>query len=187
LKKRKRDLIAQQIEHPLATVASELTGPPASTAATIACCTAPTIWRQLLESAKLCPRWDDHAKALRIGFGETTDGERETMRRDLCITQPTLADLGGFDDVTINDVALRAATAEDATRWAEWRLRARVRDYATTRCFNAWSSEASAPFAEDAMITTPSRKTLANEAWRSRGERPAPAAWHLIAAEDGSL
>jgi hypothetical protein len=38
LKKRKRDPIAQQIEHPLATVASELTEPPESTAATIACC-----------------------------------------------------------------------------------------------------------------------------------------------------
>jgi hypothetical protein len=152
---------------------------------------APTIteqdvWRQLLESAGQWSRWDAARNALLVSFDETRDPERESLVRDLPIEAPTLGALGKFDALTLRGVALQARTGNDALRWAEWRLRARVRDYATSERFDAWTTEATAPFAAH-RISLPNRADLTLDTWGRRGERPAPIAWHLAAAEDWSL
>jgi len=148
--------------------------------------TVEDVWQQLLESAGLWSCWDGARNALLVGFEETEDRERESLLRDLAISTPTLGDLGEFDAVTIQDVPLHARTANDAGHWAAWRLQTRVRDYATTDRFDAWSKEAMAPFASYG-IAVPSRADLARDAWGRRGDRPSPIAWHLAAAEDWSL
>jgi hypothetical protein len=144
------------------------------------------VWQQLLELEGLWSRWDRTRSALLVGFDETEDRERESLLRDLAIVTPTLANLGKFDTVTIQNVPLHARTANDAGHWVAWRLQARLRDYATTERFDQWTREATAPFAEY-RPSVPSRTDLAHDAWTRRGERPSPVAWHLIAAEDWSL
>lgn len=145
-----------------------------------------SVWQRLLESEGLWSRWDRTRAALLVSFDETNDRERESLLRDLAIRTPALADLGKFDAVTIQDVPLHARTANDAGSWAVWRLQARLRDYATSERFDAWTKEATAPFTSY-RLSVPSRADLAGYAWACRGERPSPVAWHLIAAEDWSL
>lgn len=144
------------------------------------------VWHDLLESECLWDCWDDAAQALRVGFEETTDRERDPMRRDLRVQDPTISGLRKFDTSVVRDVALRAASAEDAAAWAAWRLNARVREYATSERFSTWSAEAAEPFSEF-VPRLPTRGELAGEAWRTRADRPAPVAWHLVAAEDWNL
>ena len=143
-------------------------------------------WEQILESANLWPRWDHARNALLVGFEETTERERESLLRDLKINAPSIHGVGKFDAVTIQDVPLQACTANDAERWAAWRLQARLRDYATSERFAEWAKEATAPFASH-WISVPTRAELARDAWTRRGERPSPIAWNLTAAEDWSL
>lgn len=144
------------------------------------------VWQYLLESKGLWSGWDPARNALLVGFHETKDRERESLLRDLAIAAPTLAELGKFDAVTIQDVPLHARTATEAGHWAAWRLEARLTDYATTERFDQWCREATVPFAAYG-ISVPSRADLANDAWTRRGDRPSDVAWHLIAAEDWSL
>jgi hypothetical protein len=144
------------------------------------------VWQQLLEAEGLWSSWDRTRSALRVGFEETNDRERESLLRDLAITAPTLSDLGKFDALAIQDVPLHARTANDAGHWAAWRLQSRLRDYATRERFDAWTKEATEPFATY-RISVPSRADLAKDAWARRGDRPSPIAWHLAAAEDWSL
>jgi len=144
------------------------------------------VWQQLLESAGLWSRWDHTRDALLVGFDETKESERESLLRDLAVADPSIADLGKFDAVTIQDVPLQVRTATDAGQWAAWRLQARLRDYATTERFDQWGKEATAPFAAF-RLSVPSRTVLANEAWTQRGDRPSAVVWHLVAADDWSL
>ncbi len=145
------------------------------------------VLQQLLKAEGLWSRWDRTHSALFVGFGETKDRERESLLRDLAIATPTLDALGKFDALTIQDVPLQARTANDAEDWAAWRLQARLkRDYATGERFDAWSKEATEPFATY-RISVPSRADLARDAWPRSGDRPSPIAWHLAAAEDWSL
>jgi len=148
--------------------------------------TVEDVWQQLLESEGLWSRWDRVRNALLVGFEETKDRERESLLRDLAIATPTLGDLGQFDAVAIQDVPIHARTANDAGNWAAWRLQARLRDYATSDRFDAWTKEATAPFASY-QISIQGRADLARDAWGGRGDRPSPIAWHLAAAEDWSL
>jgi hypothetical protein len=144
------------------------------------------VWKQLLESEGLWPQWDSKAMALRVPFDGVNASERESLLRAVEFRRPAVAGLGPFDGTTVEGVALRAASVNDANRWAEWRLQARIRDYATAERFEAWTAEAIRPLAEF-QPHTPSRKSLAQAAWRSRSERPTPVAWHLVAAEDWGL
>lgn len=144
------------------------------------------VWDQLLQVEGLWTRWDASANALRVGFAEATPAERESLVCAVTFQRPAIASLGAFDAATVEGIALRAPTAEDAKRWTEWRLRARVRDYATAERFSAWTAEAVAPFSEFDS-SPPTRRALAEAAWRERTARPTPYAWHLVAAEDWSL
>ncbi len=144
------------------------------------------VWRHLLEAEGLWPSWDPTANALLVDFDKTEDRERERLLRDLEFAAPTLPDFGQFDAVTIRDVPLQARNSSDARQWAEWRLRARLQAFATTERFERWRAEAAAPFAAH-QLPSPSRASLASEAWAHRGDRPPASAWHLIAAEDWSL
>lgn len=143
-------------------------------------------WRQLLQAQGLWSRWDRAQGALLVDFNETKDSERESMRRDMEFNAPALDGFGTFDPLTIQDVPLHARTAHDAEQWATWRLQSRLRDYATRERFNAWTQEATEPFASHG-ISVPSRSQLAKAAWAERGDRPTPIVWHLAAAEDWSL
>jgi hypothetical protein len=147
---------------------------------------AAEVWKQLLEGEQLSPQWDEAAHVLRVRFEETIPAERESLVRAVTFRRPDIASVGPFDATTVEGVALRPHSSEDATRWAEWRLRARVHDYATTERFATWSAEAVAPFSEF-RVSTPTRQALADAAWRARTDRPTPSAWHLVAAEDWRL
>lgn len=147
---------------------------------------ADEVWLQLLQAEGLAPQWDPTTLALRVGVEETAPHERESMVRAVGFHHPRIAGLGAFDPTTVEGVALRPRTADDARPWAEWRLSARVRDYATAGRFSQWTAEAVAPFAEFEP-SVPTRPELAGAAWRERPGRPTPAAWHLVAAEDWSL
>jgi hypothetical protein len=147
---------------------------------------ADAVWTQLLQAEGLWSQWDASARALRVSFEEASAGERESLVRAVTFRRPDIASLGPFDATTVEGIALRARSAQDAARWAEWRLRARVRDYATTERFSAWTAEAVAPFSEF-HPPTPTRQALADAAWRTGTDRPTPSAWHLVAAEDWRL
>lgn len=167
-------------------LAGSLRGVPLNTVLEAPSITVEEVWQQLLESEGLWTQWDRVRNALLLGFTETKDRERESLRRDLAIATPTLGDLGNFDATTIQDVPIYARTATDAEQWAQWRLRVRLLDYATSERFGTWSKEATAPFASY-RISVPSRTDLAMSEWASRGDRPSPISWHLAAAEDWSL
>jgi hypothetical protein len=147
---------------------------------------AAAVWPQLLHAEGLLSRWDASEEALRIGFDEATPGERESMVRAVVFKRPNIPSFGAFDPATVEGVALRARTPQDAARWAEWRLRMRVRDYATTERFSTWTTEAVAPFPEF-QPATPTRRALAHAEWPGPTDRPTPSAWHLVAAEDWRL
>ena len=147
---------------------------------------ADAVWMQLMQAEGLWPQWDGSAVALRVGFDETIAGERESLVRGVHFKRPDIASLGSFDATTVEGIALRASSPQDASRWAEWRLRARVQDYATAEHFGKLTAEAVKPFAEFDP-PTPDRQELAKSAWRDRADRPTPNTWHLVAAEDWSL
>ena len=147
---------------------------------------AGAVWMQLLRAEGLWSQWDPKALALRVGFDDASAGERESMVRAVAFRRPNIAGLRAFDATTIDGVALRARSGPDASQWAEWRLCARVRDYATSEHFSEWTAEAVAPFSEF-HPTTPTRQALADAAWRARVDRPTPSTWHLVAAEDWRL
>lgn len=147
---------------------------------------ADAVWMQLLQGEGLWSNWDASARALRVAFEEATAVERESLVRAVTVRHPDIASLGAFEATTVDGVALRARSAQDATRWAEWRLRVRVRDYATAERFKAWTAEAIAPLSEF-NPSTPTRQALAHAAWRTRTDPPTPSAWHFVAAEDWRL
>jgi hypothetical protein len=145
-----------------------------------------SVWNELLDAADLRPDWDLARGALRVGFAGTQLRERQTMARDVTFVSPELVDFGSFDDLTVRGVPLAAKTQRDAEEWARWRLDKSVTDYATAERFNRWVGEAIAPFGAFA-VAMPTRGDAAREAWAARGERPTPAVWNLVAAEDWRL
>lgn len=163
-----------------------LGGTPVNAVANAPEMAADAVWMKLMQAEGLWPQWDDSVAALRVGFDETIASERESLVRGVSLKRPDIVSLGIFDATTVEGIALRARSAQDATRWAEWRLRERVRYYATTEHFGKWTAEAVEPFAEfDPPV--PTRQELAEGAWRDRTDRPTPSTWHLVAAEDWSL
>lgn len=144
------------------------------------------VWKQLLDSEGLWPQWDAAARVLRVEFGETTPGERESLVRAVTFKRPHIDGRDRFDATTVEGIALRARSQQDANDWAAWRLRERISDYAADERFSAWTTEAVAPFKEF-HPTPPTRRALAvtvRHEWRNR---PSATAWHLVAAEDWSL
>lgn len=144
------------------------------------------VWMQLLQGEQLQTKWDSTVSALRIDFEEVARAEREPMKRAVVFKRPEIGGLGKFDETTVENVALRARSADDAERWVEWRLRERVRDYALSDRFDQWAREAVSPF-EEFQPRVPTRSDLAELEKRDWPARPTPAAWHLVAAEDWSL
>lgn len=145
-----------------------------------------SVWNELLDAADLLPDWDPASGALRVGFARTQLRERQTMAKDMTFMSPELVEFGSFDDLTVRGVPLAAKTQRDAEEWARWRLDKRVTDYATAERFDRWVGEALAPFGAFA-VAMPTRGDAAREAWAARGERPTPAVWNLVAAEDWRL
>ena len=158
-------------------VSSELEAPPMS---------LDQIWRTLLEERALLWRWDMDGQQLRVSFEETNDTEREAMSRDLEFDSPTIPDYGKFDSLTVPGVSIMADSEADAQAWAEWRLQARIRDYATSERYATWRTEAADPF-DQYEVELPTRTELLNEFWERTNNRFEPRAWHLAAAEDWSL
>jgi len=144
------------------------------------------VWRALLDGQGLLRDWDPHQGALRVAFIDTEDVERESMVRALSFNRPRVPDLGQFAPLTVSGIPIAVRSLTDAQRWAEWRLVARAREYATEPRYDAWSQDARAPFTEH-QVQLPARSELAERAWRDRSGRPSVQAWHLIAAEDWSL
>ncbi len=144
------------------------------------------VWRQLLEAERLWPKWDQTNQALLLGFEETTDEEREPMLRDIQFDRPRVKGCDVFEPMTVKDIALRARSAKDAQHWAQWRLQQRIQNYATSTRFSNWEKEAVAPF-DEFKLSTSGRHELAQVAWQRGKDRPSPAVWYLVAAEDWSL
>ena len=146
------------------------------------------VWGALLENGGLLEQWDEERQVLCVSFDDTdTDGaEREAMSRVLKFDSPYLRDYGEFEPLTVPEVPITAPSAADAQAWAEWRLEARIREYATTERYANWRKEAAAPF-DRHEVELPTRTQLALEAWKPGTTRPEPRAWHLAAAEDWNL
>ena len=144
------------------------------------------IWDALLDGGGLLNDWDRQRDALRVSFGKTTEGERESMSRDLEFRAPSVSSFGKFEPLEVGGTAIAARSRDDACEWAAWRLSARIRDFATSERYDEWREEAAAPFAEH-RPELPTRAELAMSEWGSAAGRPAPRAWFLIAAEDWGL
>ena len=144
------------------------------------------VWSALLEGEGLLVGWKPDIPALAIPFRETSERERATMRRDLVFEKPSVPEHGSFDSLTVPGVPITAGSRDDAREWSEWRLKARVGDYATSRRYADWSGEAAEPFAKY-RPELPDRAALAERAWRLAAGRPGPEAWYLVAAEDWGL
>ena len=144
------------------------------------------VWRTLLDSAGLRDRWDEERQALRVSFDETDDAEREAMSRSLKFESPDLPGYGTFEPLTVPGVAITTESKADAQSWAQWRLNARIRDYATSERYAAWCKEAADPF-DRYGIELPTRADLARASWTPATSRPEPRAWHLAATEDWNL
>ena len=143
-------------------------------------------WEALLGSERLLKDWDRRRHALRISFGETAEDERNRMSRDLAFRKPSVHDFGEFEPLTVPGVPIAARSPDDARQWSVWRLKASIRDFATSKRYDEWRKEAAAPFAEhDPKL--PTRAELARSEWDSVTGRPTPRAWHLIAAADWRL
>ena len=144
------------------------------------------VWRRLLEHEDLLKQWDEERAVLRVAFDETGDAEREAMCRALKFESPYLPRYGTFDPLSVAGVAIAAESETDAQSWAQWRLRARVRDYATSERYAHWRKEAAAPF-DQYEIELPARPDLARASWMQVKARPDPWVWRLVAAEDWNL
>lgn len=144
------------------------------------------VWQELLEHGGFWPSWDPATEALRVGFDDTAEAERESMTRNLRFERPHLEGLGLFEATAVSGVSLAALSQDDAERWVRWRLESRIRDYATERRMADWAAAAKEPFTNHS-VRLPTRSDLAREAWGTRGSRPSPRTWHLVAAEDWRL
>ncbi len=144
------------------------------------------IWSHLLEGEDLLWRWDIDGSKLRVSFEETNDTEREAMSRDFEFDSPTIPGYGKFDSVTVPGVSTMAESEADAQSWAEWRLQARIRDYATSERYATWRKEAADPF-DQYEVELPTRTELHNEFWNRTTNVPELRAWRLAAAEDWRL
>ncbi len=144
------------------------------------------IWLELLFRERLIPQWSRQQQALRLGYDEINDDERETMRRDLNFQNPFLFDYWEFEPFTVEQIPITAYSREDAYKWAVWRLNSRIRDFATSKLYSEWWKEASEPFKEF-HLACPTRSVLALKAWKGAAERPDTRIWHLIAVEDWDL
>ena len=144
------------------------------------------VWDALLDGEGLKEHWDGERQALRVPFGDTTEGERESMSRELEFREPRVPGCGEFDPLASPETAITAGSRGDAREWSRWRLNARVRDFATARRYAAWWDEAVAPFAGHGL-ELPARAELAASGWKPAVGRPGPRAWHLVAAEDWEL
>ncbi len=140
----------------------------------------------LLEQQALMEWWDMDRQELRVTFDETNDTERESMSRDLEFDSPMIPDYGRFESLTITGVSIMAESAADAQSWAEWRLKERIREYATTEHYANWGEKAADPF-DRHEVELPTRTELFRESWKPGTTRPEPRAWHLAAAEDWNL
>ena len=144
------------------------------------------VWRALLENGDLLEHWDEQRQKLCVTFDETNDTEREAMSRDLEFDAPIIPGYGKFESLTVSGVSIMAESEADAQSWAKWRLKARIREYATTDRYANWSKEAAAPF-DQYEIQLPTRTELFDEVCNGTTNRPDPEFWHLAAAEDWRL
>ena len=147
---------------------------------------ADRVWLSLLESEDLREQWHSEREVLCVPFDETGDAEREAMSRALEFESPYLPGYGKFEPLIVAGVAITAESESDAQSWAEWRLRARIRDYATSERYAVWCAEAAAPF-DRYDIELPARNRLARALWKRVTGRPDPRVWRLVAAEDWNL
>ena len=158
-------------------VETELEAPPLS---------LDQIWLTLLKEEALLKWWDMNRQQLRVTFDETDETEREAMSRDFWFESPKIPDYGKFESLDVRDVPITPYTEDDAQSWAKWRLRTRIRDYATVECYKDWCTEAADPF-KRYEIKLPTRTELFGEFWNQTTNRPKPEVWHLAAAEDWRL
>jgi len=143
------------------------------------------VWQQLLEQKGLWGTWDLKLNLLRIAFEDTLEAERNGMQRDIRLDSPRVQGFDRFDNVTVS-APLGALSADDARKWAHWRLRNRINDYATEALYERCCEQAVAPFAEFSP-PLPGRDVLAEQAWATRSETPGPQVWYLMAASDWRL
>ena len=144
------------------------------------------IWRTLLKEEVLLDRWDVDREILHVTFDETNETERQAMSRDLEFDSPIIPGYWKFEPVTVREVPITPAIEADAQLWAKWRLRARIRDYATSERYATWRAEAAEPF-DQYDVELPTRSELFDEFWNPTANRPEPEAWRLAAAEDWNL
>ncbi len=144
------------------------------------------IWDELLANEGLSNQWTRQPDALKMSFNEIGDIERETMACDIEFSNPSLPDYGQFETSKAEQVPITARFQTHAQEWSNWRLKSRIRDFATSALYSKWWKEASRPF-NGFHLRRPTRSRLALEAWNESNERADTRTWYLIAVEDWDL
>lgn len=142
------------------------------------------VWQYLLENYDWQDDWDWSRNSMAIGFNETDDQDRQQMKTNFTFDEPTIANLGTFDDFTAQDVAIHAISQEDAYQWAMWRLENSISDFADMQNYPQWQERAKAPFSEYAF-RLPERNEFAENIWKKQLHNRK--AWYLIAAYDWNI
>jgi len=153
------------------------------------------IWEQILEEKGLRSDWDAQDRLLRRGFDQVNDDDRRkmTMILDLSSSEhfgdEILPAFGGFKVVSLPIINITARDEGDAQKWAEWRLRDLVSDYATHARFSKWQHESIYPFKNLSADSISSRAVIANEfCHKLASDAPKHQLfWHVVAAQDWNL
>lgn len=144
------------------------------------------IWDKLLASEGLSKKWNRQHRALQVSFDEIDDIERETMVCDIEFNNPSLPDFKQFETFKVDQVPITARFQSHAQEWANWRLKSRIRNFATSELYSKWWKEASTPFNEF-RLKFPTRSRLASKVWNDSSQPPDARSWYLIAVEDWDL
>ena len=145
------------------------------------------VWEILLAKNNWLDDWDSLDNNLAISFEEADEDERKHMVADFEFNSPTISEYGEFKDVIVRGIELRAATKNDAVLWADWRLSESINNFATSKNYQAWVSEALVPF-KKFEITLPARDAYAQDLWdKSINTTNKTKAWNMIAATDWAL
>ena len=75
--------------------------------------------------------WNKEIEAVECQYGDLSDEEKRSFKRDFVINEPQLNGLGIFNQTVINGVSITPITQNDAELWADFLVKDAIRDYIT--------------------------------------------------------
>jgi len=86
------------------------------------------VWSSLLGSES--SKWDNIKSVLLCNFDDVKDNNsRLNFTIDKIFPNPSILDLGVFDDVTVKNIPIKPVNEKEAIRWANWILEQEIKDY----------------------------------------------------------